>query len=235
MQGCIQPDWGYQLEVFIWRHVVYVQKSTTAFRGILIWFLGPGICKNKLILESHVILYVFVYNLIEVISNEPSKSFRSILNNNSNLFCYDIEKYIYFFNINSPIDAVKFSNKIQLFPNQHVHLAHVLMRLCSIDKSFACLQSERMTSCCTLNEDATNINFIVFGSTYIFSRRYWSQHRDTLLLNNFKLGILSWITWKSECGQSSILGNYFKNLDPSPVGCTSNSATPIFGEENGNI
>jgi hypothetical protein len=57
---------------------------------------------------------------------------------------------IQFATINSPIDAVKFSNKIQLFPNQHVHLAHVLMRLCSIDKSFACLQSERMTSCCTL-------------------------------------------------------------------------------------
>jgi hypothetical protein len=38
-----------KLEVFIWRHVVYVPKLSTTFRGILICvILAPGICKNTI-------------------------------------------------------------------------------------------------------------------------------------------------------------------------------------------
>ena len=38
-----------KLEVFIWRHVVYIPKSWTTFRGILICAIfRPGICKNTI-------------------------------------------------------------------------------------------------------------------------------------------------------------------------------------------
>ena len=40
----------FKLEVFIWRHVVNVPKTSTTFRGILICVIfRPGICKNTIL------------------------------------------------------------------------------------------------------------------------------------------------------------------------------------------
>ena len=70
-----------KLEVFIWRHVVYIPKSWTTFRGILICeFFDPGICKNT-ICYSVSSQGIRVYNTcLFSISPEPIFNTRMLIN-----------------------------------------------------------------------------------------------------------------------------------------------------------
>jgi hypothetical protein len=68
-----QKTSGSKLKVFIWRHVFYVPKSSTTFRGILICviFSRPRICKNTICYSgSSQEMWVYIPCLFSI-SPEP--------------------------------------------------------------------------------------------------------------------------------------------------------------------
>ena len=69
-----------KMEVFIWRNVFYVPKLSTTFRGILIvWFLGPVICKNTICYpESSRRMWVYISCLFSI-SPEPISNTRMFI------------------------------------------------------------------------------------------------------------------------------------------------------------
>jgi hypothetical protein len=69
-----------KLQVFIWRHLVYVPKLSTTFRGILICvILGPGICKNTICYSgSSKRMWVYISCLFSILP-EPISNTRMFI------------------------------------------------------------------------------------------------------------------------------------------------------------